>query len=318
MFVEYDKFYILLSFVTSYCFFGEVNDLIRWFPLNNNIIINIFFDLIIYYRGDDLMILFSNDSSYYSMIARLVLAEKNISYKMKKVDIHLKLEQFLPSYVQIQPNMTVPTLLDNGAICQSSQEILFFVNKKNLTNDLYPPEAQQDIQKSLDLHYAFSIEDLTMGNALRKSPIARFALSRGLARATRRCHQLMLSNPELKLACEQKIVQEEERRHSILSNANNYQQVVQQAINLCDLLEQQLSTHEYTASDSYSLADVVWTVFLARLHMIGFEKLVYERKNLALYWERVKARKSFTQADIWTKMPQKVILRLMFGLLFYR
>ena len=50
--------------------------------------------------------------------------------------------------------------------------------------DLFPAADAEAIEKSLELHYAFSIEDLTMGNALRKSPIAWIALGRGLARAS--------------------------------------------------------------------------------------------------------------------------------------
>jgi ganglioside-induced differentiation-associated protein 1 len=174
------------------------------------------------------------------------------------------------------------------------------------------------IQKSLNAHYKFSIEDLTMGNAMRKSPIAKFALSRGLSRASRRCRYLMKLHPEFKTACEKKLALEEERRKLILSQQNNYDKVYQDAVNLCDMLELELSKHQFAATDNYSLADIVWTVFIGRLFMIKFDDLVIQRKNLYAYWQRMSARKSFKAANIWTKMQPKVLIKIMLALLFCR
>ena len=265
-----------------------------------------------------LAILYSNDSSYYSMIARLVLAEKEVKYEMHKIDIHIKMQQFSPEYVTIQPNMTVPTLVYERNTIDDSHKILFFVNKNFAGQDLFPKEDMVAIQKSLTAHYSFSIEDLTMGNALRKSPIARFALGRGLSRASRRCRALMKAHPEFKVACEKKLSLEEQRRRLILSQKNNYAQVYQQAVDLCDMLESELDKHQFAATDKYSLADVVWTVFIGRLFMIKFDSLVTERKNLHAYWQRMTARKSFVEANIWTKMQPKLLIKIMLALLFLR
>jgi len=50
------------------------------------------------------------------MIARLCLAEKQVIYDLHDVDIHIKMEQFAPEYVAMQPNMTVPVLDCGGNI----------------------------------------------------------------------------------------------------------------------------------------------------------------------------------------------------------
>lgn len=261
-------------------------------------------------------ILYSNDSSYYSMIARLVLSEKEVKYEMRKIDIHIKMEQFTPSYIKIQPNMTVPTLVCDNVIIDDSHKILFFVNEHFSGIDLYPTADAIAIKKSLDEHYKFSIEDLTMGNAMRKSPVARFALGRGLKRASDRLRILMTTNPDFKNICEQKLRLEDERRRLILSSENNYVATYQQAVKLCDMLEAELIQHEFAASNSYSLADVVWTVFIARLHMIKFDSLVIERKHLNSYWQRMTMRYSYQKADLWTKMKPKMLIKIMFALIF--
>ena len=251
-------------------------------------------------------ILYSNNSSYYSMIARLVLAEKGVAYDLHNIDIHINMEQFSPEYVKIQPNMTVP----------DSHKILLFVNQNFAGVELCPDKDSAAILKSLDLHYTFSIEDLTMGNALRKSPIARFALARGLQRASRRCRELMRTHPEFKVACENKLQLEVQREKLILSKENNYAQMLEQAISLCDNLENELGQHEFAASNQYSLADVVWTVYLARLLMIKFDHLIMESKNLHAYWQRMTARDSYLKANLCTKMPLKFLIKVVLALLF--
>ena len=261
-------------------------------------------------------VLYSNDSSYYSMIARLCLAEKHVRYDVHNVDIHINMEQFDPEYVSMQPNMTVPVFVCDDTVIADSQLILFFVNENFAGQNLFPAADAIAIRQSLASHYAFSIEDLTMGNALRKSPIAHIALKRGLDRASRRCRQMMATNPELKEAYTHKLAVEEERKRLILSKDNNYAQMQQQAVNLCDMLEAQLTRHQFAASAQYSLADIVWTVFLARLVMIKFDALITSRKNLNEYWQRMSNRESYAAANICTKIPLSRLIRIIFALLF--
>jgi glutathione S-transferase len=54
--------------------------------------------------------LYHAPSSYYSMIARLALAEGGIAHEPVFVDIHFRMSQQQPDYVRLNPNMTVPTL----------------------------------------------------------------------------------------------------------------------------------------------------------------------------------------------------------------
>src|SRR5262245_46513724 len=55
--------------------------------------------------------LYHAPSSYYSMIARLALAEGGIAYEPVFVEIHVRMTQQQPDYVRLNPNMTVPTLV---------------------------------------------------------------------------------------------------------------------------------------------------------------------------------------------------------------
>ncbi len=83
---------------------------------------------------------------------------------------------------------------------------------------------------------------------------------------------------------------------------------------LCDILEAKLNTQAYIVGDQYTLADIVWTVFISRLFMLKMDNLILERKALALYWQRMQNRPSFAQAAIWTKMKPKMILKVLLSL----
>ena len=63
---------------------------------------------------------------------------------------------------------------------------------------------------------------------------------------------------------------------------------------------------------AYGVADVVWTVFLARMEMAGLGAEIPKRPALARYWGAMQARPSFPAADIWTTFHT---VRLIGGIL---
>ncbi len=77
----------------------------------------------------------------------------------------------------------------------------------------------------------------------------------------------------------------------------------QEAIGLLDQLETHLAERgNLMIPPQYSAADVVWTVFLARVEFVGMAGDVTARPALAGYWRAMKARPSFAAADIWTRL----------------
>ena len=89
--------------------------------------------------------LYQTPSSYYSMIARLALAEGGIAHERVFVDIHYRLSQQQPDYVRINPGMTVPTLVlaDRGVTASPLQPGL------RLGGWTLSDTEQQAIQKAL-------------------------------------------------------------------------------------------------------------------------------------------------------------------------
>ena len=64
--------------------------------------------------------LYHDWSSFCSIKVRLCLAEKNLTWESRFIDL-MKLDQLQPDYLKLNPNAVVPTLVHDGrAIWESS------------------------------------------------------------------------------------------------------------------------------------------------------------------------------------------------------
>lgn len=253
--------------------------------------------------------LYHAPSSYYSMIARLALAEGGIAYQPVFVEIHVRMSQHQPDYVRLNPNMTVPTLVIADRVLDQSRDIAEYA--------LGLSEASLDGETKawLDLHYAYPIEELTFGRFLAGNPLARKVIPKRLEATRRRLLARAAENPDLAQAYEIRaaafaarlraldpaaVVQLAERRRT-------------EAIGFMDRLEQTLRDgRAVMVPPAYGVADVVWTVFLARMEFAGLGAEIPKRPALARYWRAMQARPSFSAADIWTKVH---VFRLIGGIL---
>jgi len=249
------------------------------------------------------------------MIARLVLAEKNINYEAKNVDIHVNLEQFSPAYVTLNPYLTIPTLTHGATVITSSRDILFYVDQLAATPALQPsdPAALANMQTLLDLQYAIQIEDFTFGKMLQKNPLMYTLMTKMFKKEMRICQTNSIEYPALKSAYQnkEKIISQREIDFHKENLAKTYASGKESIMRFLAKLDQQLATHEWAAGKQYSLADVVSTVLLARLEFSGEPELYENKPTLKRYYAQVKQRPSFTSADIWTHMHFSKIISMI-------
>ncbi|WP_051335526.1 glutathione S-transferase family protein [Methylocapsa acidiphila] len=250
--------------------------------------------------------------SYYSMIARLALAEGGVAYEPVFVDIHFRLNQEQPDYVRLNPNMTVPTLVLADRVLDQSRDIAeyaFGVSEATLS---------ADAKSWLDLHYALPIEELTFGTFLARNPLARLMIPKVLARSHRRLLERAVQNPDLAplYQARAKVFAERLRIFSPAAAEQLADRRRAQAIDILDRMERALGDGRATLTPpAYGVADAVLTVFLARIAFIGLGAELSRRPALERYWRAMQARPSFAAADIWTKAH---IFRLLKGILLDR
>jgi ganglioside-induced differentiation-associated protein 1 len=248
-------------------------------------------------------------SSYYSMIARLALIEGGVAYEAVLVDIHLKMTQQQPDYVRLNPNMTVPTLVLPDRVLDQSRDIATYalgVDEATLGGDT---------RAWLDLHYGYPIEELTFGGLLARNPLARIMIPRRLESIRRRLLDRAAGNPDLAKVYEARAAVFAGRIRAFdpaavmrLSETRRAE-----ALGFMDRLEQTLADGRgVLVPPAYGAADVVWTIFLARMEFVGMAAELQKRPALARYWRAMQARPSFAPADIWTKVH---VFRLIGGML---
>lgn len=86
-----------------------------------------------------------------------------------------------------------------------------------------------------------------------------------------------------------------------------------EAIGFMDRLDQTLADGRgVLVPPAYGVADMVWTVFLARMEFVDMGAELQKRPALARYWRAMQARPSFAPADIWTTLH---VFRLIGGML---
>lgn len=243
------------------------------------------------------------------MIARLALAEGGIAYEPVFVDIHVRMSQQRPDYVRLNPNMTVPTLVGSGRSLGDSRAIAEYalgVEKETLN---------AETKAWLDRHYAFPIEELTFGRILARNPMARIMIPRRLHVISGRLLARAADNPDLADVYRLRAAVFAQRARVFDANAviRLSEQRLVEAVGIMDHLEQTLGDgRSMIASAEYGLADVAFTVFLGRMEFSGLGAEISGRPSLARYWRVMRARPSFSAADIWTKLH---VFRLICGIL---
>lgn len=242
--------------------------------------------------------LYHTPSSYYSMIARLALAEGGIAYDPVFVDIHARMAQQRPDYVRRNPNMTVPTLVLADRILDQSRAIA--AHALRVDEALLDPEARA----WLDLHDAYPVEELTFGGILARNPMARVMVPKLLRRAHRRLLAHAAACPELAAAYQARaaVFAERIRTFDPAAAARLSARRQAEAREILDQMERRLADgRPVFAPPNYGIADTVLTVFLGRMEFAGLGAEIARRPALLRYWHAMQARPSFAAADIWTR-----------------
>ncbi|MFZ9147261.1 glutathione S-transferase family protein [Vulcanococcus sp.] len=256
-----------------------------------------------------LLELFHAAPSYYSMVARLALAEAGVSVVSRLLDIHLAKQQLSPSYRRLNPHMTVPTLRGPGLLlCDSSEILRFAAQQAGADWADQNPASQGPIATAVDGHYRLSIEALTFSKLLSRRPWMQPLVIKvlggviaSLEEEASRCPD----NAEVLLA---KAQQNRERRALFADQAADAVLAIQReqvAGYLASLPAVQAD--RWLFAEQISSADVVLAVLFARLEMSGEHGLI-TRSDLQQWWNRYQRREAFTAADVWTRFKRRAFL----------
>ena len=239
--------------------------------------------------------LYNNALSVCSMKTRLALVEKGIPWRGHEIDIVSAQEQLQPWYVAMNELAVVPTLKHGENVITNSARILRYVAGLPGGASLMPMDEAgvQLVNAWIDRADGLNLQTLSYAYhpSFEKSEAI---LNLRIARAFERS----LEHPELAdryLAAARRVVSYKKRE-----SKEEVEKIEALAREHIDRLEAQLGESDYLAGDQYTLADVIWTVVLARLDLLKKDDLIGAagHPRIGAYYARMKARPSFATANV--------------------
>lgn len=243
--------------------------------------------------------LYHHPLSVCSMKVRLALEEKGLAWSGRVIDIVQKQEQLEPWYLKLNPKGVIPTLeFRNGStkVFTDSAHIIRSIASLSEGNSLLPKDES-------DKHLMDRLIDLADGIDLQILSYARhpsMEKSEKILNARVTKSLLMAEQyPEFRsnyLVCAER----SENSKTFRVDKKHIEEVEQSALEAISFAEKQLKGSNFLLGNTYTLADVIWTVVLSRLDLLGYNNWLDKDSfpEISSYYLRVQHRKSYTLAQI--------------------
>jgi glutathione S-transferase len=229
----------------------------------------------------DVMLLYHNDMSVCAAKVRTALLEKGLECDFIHLDLRAGDAQ-KPDYLKLNPNAVVPTLVHDGRAIIESTVICEFIDDQWPDPPLKPSDSFARAQmrlwtKQLDEGLHAAVGSLSFAIAFRHQSLARSEEERrkwlaGIPQQDRR-----------------------ERLQSLLElglQSPYFAPAVRRYAKLFDDFERALEHNPWLAGERFSLAEVAYAPYLARLRHLGFD-ILFERHPRVTEWaSRVAERPS--------------------------
>ena len=244
-----------------------------------------------------MLALYHNDMSLCAQKVRVCLAEKGLDWESRHLVLR-SAEHQQDWYLKLNRRAVVPTLMDDDKVIPESNVILEYLDERFPSPPLTPMDPYGRARMRLwtkqldeDIHDQ-SAAIMSFGIAFRHQYLARGEAGKAMLEEI----------PNLF---------KRERRRDVIEHgtgSRHFIVAVKRMVLLLDEMEEALSAAPWLAGD-YSLADVAFTPYLARLEHLNVLSMVGERRRVADWYERAKARPSFHQAIV--KWENADYLKLM-------
>jgi glutathione S-transferase len=225
--------------------------------------------------------LYHNINSVCAQKIRLALAEKGL--QAKEHLLTLRGDQFDPSYMELNPNAVVPTLVHDGHVIVESSIILYYLE------DAFPekplmPKAPLDRVK------------VRMFNKLVDEYLHNACLILTFATAFRPAFLRMSAQEREAQFARSPIPKRAEYKRDVVAHGLE-SRFVREAVETHDKLlrsiEDAMKEGPYLAGASFSLADIATIPYALRLDLLKLSRLWDSSPGVAAWWERVRSRPSF-------------------------
>jgi glutathione S-transferase len=248
-------------------------------------------------KGQTMLALYHNDMSLCAQKVRVCLAEKGLEWENRHLVLRAA-EHQQPWYRKLNRRAVVPTLIDGDKVIPESNVILEYLDETFPDPPLAPKDSYGRARMRLwtkqldeDIHDA-SAAIISFGIAFRHQYLERGELGKKMLE-------------EIPNAFKR------ERRRDVVekgTQSKHFVIAVERMALLLDEMDEALEAGPWLAGPTYTLADVAFTPYLARLEHLNILDMIGERGRVADWYRRCKARPSFHQAIVKWENPDYLSL----------
>ncbi|NKB38964.1 MAG: glutathione S-transferase family protein [Gammaproteobacteria bacterium] len=233
---------------------------------------------------------------------RIALAEKGLEWEGQLLDLSAG-DQFKPDYLSLNPKAVVPTLVHDDHILTESNIIIEYLDDAFPDPVLRSGSAHERAQMRLllmrldngseGIHHDMSV--VTYGSAYRLHLLERVTghnkkdIDKEIDRSMNAYSKKWL----------------QETVHEGVE-AQSYKKAILGIKKLLDDFETMLGKTRWLSGSEYSLADLAYTSYMARLEMLGFEGMWLQQPNVSNWYKRLKQKPSFQQGIVDWLNPESV------------
>jgi glutathione S-transferase len=232
--------------------------------------------------------LYHGRTSVCSVKARLALAEKGIDFASRLMT--LRGDQFEPSYLRLNPNAVVPTLVHDGNVVIESTVIMHYADEAFPGPPLTPADpvarARMRMFEKLtdeELHVSCMTLTFATANRVHLTKLSQQEMDEELAKAPDQ-RRSEIKRQVVTHGLDAPLVKDALRHHE----------------GFFAIMEAALASSPYLAGADWSLADAAATPYIWRLDKLKLAPLWNQRPGIAAWYDRVRGRPSFKLAvDDW-------------------
>lgn len=245
------------------------------------------------------LMLYHHPLSVCSMKVRLALEEKGVVWSGRVMDIVQKQEQLDPWYLELNPKGVIPTLqYSNGSteVVTNSADIIRFIADLPEGNSLIPQQEENVQLMNAMIDMADNIDLQILSYARHPSMVKSESV---LDARIQKSIMMGEEHPELKDRY-QVCANRSEKMKAFRVSVEHVQGIEKSALDALSFVEEQLQGAEFLTGETYTLADVIWTVVLSRLELLDYKEWINGERFplISDYYRRVKQRKSFSLAQV--------------------
>lgn len=252
----------------------------------------------------DLPTLYHARESNCSQLVRLVFEEEGIKWNSRLTDIKVQKEQFEKWFLEMNSSAVVPVMMYKGKAYMESKDIAQFAiknisteHKLLLHGDVIMDGQIRDLVERYNNEVL--IEQMSMCAWSLQNKFMGFMIPKHLNNSISSLRAMKTQHPEMTELLDKKIDLLLYRQKLLQSPQANRDEAFERMQDLLDQLESNLSESAYICGPSYTFADCLFTILLARLKMLEvIDKNLEKRPKLAEWWEKVQKRPSYKKAGI--------------------